>query len=77
MLRKDAEFQWELQQIQGAGPSWKDGIQPGSEGVAGIEGGVAAGQPPEFGGTAPAEGGGEEAGTEEPGGEETSPEPAV
>ena len=77
MLRKDAEFEWELQQIQGAGPSWKDGIQPGSEGVAGIEGGVAAGQPPEFGGTAPAEGGGEEAGTEEPGGEETSPEPAV
>jgi len=77
MLRKDAEFQWELQQIQGAGPSWKDGIQPGSEGAAGIEGGVAAGQPPEFGGTAPAEGGGEEAGTEEPGGEETSPEPAV
>ena len=77
MLRKDAEFQWELQQIQGAGPSWKDGIQPGSEGAAGIEGGVAAGQPPEFGGTAPAEGGGEEAGTEEPGGEETPPEPAV
>ena len=77
MLRKDAEFQWELQQIQGAGPSWKDGMQPSGEGAAGIEGGVAAGQPPEFGGTAPAEGGGEEAGTEEPGGEETSPEPAV
>ena len=77
MLRKDAEFQWELQQIQGAGPSWKDGMQSSGEGAASIEGGVATGLPPEFGGAAPTEGGGEEAGTEEPGGEETSPEPAV
>jgi len=77
MLRKDAEFQWELQQIQGAGPSWKDGMQSSGEGASGIEGGVAAGQPPEFGGTAPTEGGGEEAGTEEPAGAEAPPEPAI
>lgn len=77
MLRKDAEFQWELQQIQGAGPSWKDGMQPSGEGAASIEGGVATGQPPEFGGAAPTEGGGEEAGTEEPAGAEAPPEPAI
>ena len=66
LLRKDAEFQWELQQIQGAGPSWKDTIQPAGGGGGDI-GGAEAGTPPEFGGgeaaTEPAgdEGAGEEA----------------
>ena len=67
LLRKDAEFQWELQQIQGAGPSWKDTIQPAGGGTGGDLGGAEAGMPPEFGGgeaaTEPAgdEGAGEEA----------------
>ena len=76
MLRKDAEFQWELQQIQGAGPSWKDGIQPGGGTEAGIEGGTPAGTPPEFGGAAPETA--EVEPGEEAGGEEAAPaEPAV
>ena len=52
-LRKDAEFQWELQQIQAAGPNWKDSLQGEVEGGdAGLEagGGTAEGQPPAFGG---------------------------
>ena len=50
LLRKDAEVQWELQQIQGSGPSWKDTLQ-GAPAVGGdIEPGAAPGVPPEFGG---------------------------
>ena len=72
LLRKDAEFQWELAQIQGAGPSWKDTIQPASGGEAGELGGTEAGTPPEFGGGEAAvepagdEGAGEEAAAELP-----------
>jgi hypothetical protein len=72
LLRKDAEFQWELQQIAGAGPSWKDTIQPAGGGEAGELGGTEAGMPPEFGGGEAAvepagdEGAGEEAATELP-----------
>ena len=73
LLRKDAEFQWELQQIQGAGPAWKDTIQPAAGGgEAGELGGTEAGMPPEFGGGEAAvepagdEGAGEEAATELP-----------
>lgn len=52
-LRKDAELQWELAQIQGAGPAWKEqviaGAIGGAEGGGATEGG-AEGAPPEFGG---------------------------
>ena len=55
-LRKDAEMQWELAQIQAAGPAWKEQVIAGS--VAGGEGAAAGGggslggggAPPEFGG---------------------------
>lgn len=58
-LRKDAEFQWELQQITGGGPNWKDTLQVGGEQPeGGGEGGVPEGMPPDFGG-GPAETGGE------------------
>jgi len=60
-LRKDAEFQWEIQQIQNAGPKWKEAIEAGStpaEGGAALGGGGGGGgTPPAFGG-APAEVGG-------------------
>ena len=68
-MRKDAEFQWELAQIQAAGPMWKEqlaaaaeaggemGAEGGEMGAAGGEGGI-----PEFGG-GPA--GGEEAAGED------------
>ena len=54
-LRKDAEFQWELAQIQAAGPSWQEQVIAGAVGAgeeAGIAGGEAAGggAMPEFGG---------------------------
>ena len=76
MLRKDAEFQWELEQIQGGGPNWKDTLVP-AEGAGGGEPGAApagtpAGMPPEFGGGPAVEGevgGGEAPGGEIPGGE--------
>ncbi len=55
-LRKDAEFQWELQQIQQAGPNWKDSLQAPAE--AGGAEGAAEGEPPAFGG-APADTGAE------------------
>jgi len=76
-LRKDAEFQWELSQIQSGGPNWKDAMQAPAEG--GLEGGGAAeGEPPAFGG-GPAEAGAEpeaEPEAAEPLPSETS-EPAV
>ncbi len=71
-MRKDAEFQWEIAQIQAAGPMWKEqlaaaadaaegemGAEGGEMGAAGGEGGI-----PEFGG-GPA-GGGEAAGEDAP-----------
>ncbi len=69
-LRKDAELQWEIQQIGGGGPNWRDNLEqaaaPGAEGTglppAGGE--VSAETPPDFGG-GPAEVGGD-AGGEEP-----------
>lgn len=63
-LRKDAEFQWEIQQIQNGGPNWKEAIEAGgtpAEGGAaplGGGGGGGGGAPPAFGG-GPAEVGGE------------------
>ena len=61
-LRKDAEFQWELSQIQAGGPNWKDSLQqiaePGAEG-GGDAGGATGEEPPAFGGgPADAEAGG-------------------
>jgi len=58
-LRKDAELQWELSQIQAAGPAWKEqavaGEVTGGEAAvggegAGVGGGADAGGIPEFGG---------------------------
>ena len=72
-MRKDAEFQWELAQIQAAGPMWKEQLAAASEAggeaeVGGEGGGVAGGGGeggiPEFGG-GPA-GGGEAAGEDAP-----------
>ena len=62
-LRKDAEMQWELAQIQAAGPMWKEQMaaaagaeaEVGGEG-AGVAGGGGDGGIPEFGG-GPAGGG--------------------
>ncbi len=52
LLRKDAEVLWELQQISGTGPNWRDTMQPatGGEPPAGGAGSTAEGEPPEFGG---------------------------
>lgn len=61
-LRKDAEFQWELAQIQNAGPSWKEqmvasSFEAGEAAVGGEGGGVAGAEGvPEFGGGPAAEG---------------------
>ena len=56
-LRKDAEFQWELQQIGAGGPNWRDDlektadVETDSGGLGGAPaGGVSAETPPEFGG---------------------------
>ena len=70
-LRKDAELQWELQQIAAAGPAWKEQALAGelAEGgaAAGGEeaglGGGAEGAIPDFGGGEAAVGG-EEVGVE-------------
>ena len=72
-LRKDAEFQWELGQIQQMGPNWKDSLQPQAGGEAAAAGGAPEGQPPAFGGS-PADTGAE-AGAEGGGAEEAAPEP--
>ena len=63
-LRKDAEMQWELAQIQAIGPNWKEQmIAGGLEGAEGTEsdmggatGGGGGGEIPEFGGGPAAEG---------------------
>jgi hypothetical protein len=65
-LRKDTEFQWEIQQIASNGPNWKEALAAGApagggEAPMGGGGGGGGGAPPAFGG-APAEiGGGAEA----------------
>ena len=61
-LRKDAEMQWELSQIQAGGPLWKEPMAAaagGVEGAVGGEGGGVAGDGgiPEFGGGPAAEAG--------------------
>ena len=61
-LRKDAEMQWELSQIQAGGPLWKEQMAAaagGVEGAVGGEGGGVAGDGgiPEFGGGPAAEAG--------------------
>lgn len=76
LLRKDAEVQWELSQIQGAGPGWKDALQGAPAEGGDIEGGAAPGEPPAFGG-APADTGEVDTGEVEPPAEEAPPEPAV
>ena len=75
-LRKDAEFQWELQQIAASGPAWKEvmvsgglGDGEGAPGEAGMVGGAEAGSglPPDFGdGAADTSGAGAEAPGEAP-----------
>lgn len=76
LLRKDAEVQWELQQIQGAGPGWKDALQGAPAEGGDVEGGAAPGEPPAFGG-APADTGEADTGEAEAPAEEAPPEPAV
>jgi hypothetical protein len=55
-LRKDAELQWELQQIGSAGPNWRDGLSSSTDtpdaGVAdpGLGAGISPETPPDFGG---------------------------
>jgi hypothetical protein len=78
-LRKDAEMQWELAQIQAAGPAWKEALIAGSaaggEAAPGGEGGGiggGGGAPPAFGG-GPAEIGGEGAGVGAEGEAEAAP----
>lgn len=72
LRRKDAELEWELQQILALGPNWKEqalaqakaaeagaaGGLPGGSGLPPAGGGAEGGLPPEFGG--PAEVGGAE-----------------
>ena len=62
-LRKDAELQWELGQIGGGGPNWRDDLEKAAaDPAAGAApaGDVSAETPPDFGG-GPADLGGEEA----------------
>jgi hypothetical protein len=75
-LRKDAEFQWELQQITASGPAWKEtmiagglGAGEGAPGEADMGGGAGASSslPPAFGGgEADTSGAGAEAPVEAP-----------
>lgn len=77
LLRKDAEVQWELSQIQGGGPGWKDSLQGVPTEGGDVEGGAAPGEPPAFGG-APADTGADDAAeAEAPAADEAPPEPAV
>ena len=65
-LRKDAELQWELQQIGSGGPNWRDSIEATPEAGGGSDLGSGPGAdispetPPDFGG-GPADVGGEPA----------------
>jgi len=72
-LRKDAEMQWELAQIQAMGPNWKEAalaadLQPGdgAEGIPGEVGGGGGGGIPEFGGGVADEGDVEQGGDTPP-----------
>lgn len=53
-LRKDAEFQWEIQQIGAGGPNWRDDLEQAGVPEGGMEGApagdVSAETPPDFGG---------------------------
>lgn len=53
-LRKDAEFQWEMQQIGAGGPNWRDDLELAGAPEGGMEGApagdVSAETPPDFGG---------------------------
>ena len=53
-LRKDAEFQWEVQQIGAGGPNWRDDLEQAAAPEGGMEGtpasDVSAETPPDFGG---------------------------
>jgi hypothetical protein len=53
-LRKDAEFRWEIQQIEANGPNWKESLQTGGAAPAAgggeFGGGGGGGAPPAFGG---------------------------
>jgi len=57
MLKKDKELLWELTQIEGQGPNWREGAQPAGEegmggGLGGTDPGLPAGDvgaPPDFG----------------------------
>lgn len=71
--RKDAELEWELQQITAMGPKWKEQLLAQSQGGAAAEGGAetgglggggssGGGMPPEFGGGPAAVGAGLDAG---------------
>jgi hypothetical protein len=79
LLRKDAEVQWELQQIAGTGPNWRDTFQADTE-TSAPEGGVSS-EPPGFGGgPADAMGAPGDAGTEAGAPEaevDAGPEPVV
>jgi hypothetical protein len=69
-LRKDAELQWELQQIGGQGPNWRDDLEnQGAEAAPSLDapGELSPEVPPDFGG-GPADIGGDL------GGEEPAPE---
>ena len=85
-MRKDAEFQWEIAQIQAAGPMWKEQLAAANEAGADGEGGEADfgggaagggdGGIPEFGG-GPAGGdaaAGDDAGAEEAAAEAPGPD---
>ena len=57
-LRKDAALEWELGQIKGNGPNWREHIEAAEVSAEGIEsggggGGTSPSSIPEFGGTAP------------------------
>lgn len=86
LLRKDAEFEWELSQIAGGGPNWKDELQEpaGDMGgaVPGLQDGTPAGVAPDFGGSPADTGeaadvGGEAEGAVEGGDEAAPAEPAI
>ena len=77
-LRKDAEFQWELQQIGSGGPNWRDDLETKQEepgpGLGDIGGDLSPEIPPAFGG-GPAEVGGEAPEAEPEEGPEITPSP--
>ena len=63
LLRKDKAFAWELAQIEGMGPNWRESMEAQAEGQPPMGGGDlglgggGGGLPPDFGPTPPAEGG--------------------